>query len=718
MNDQVRLQFVWHFHQPYYSVPEAPLNKLPWVRMHAIRSYYDMGRMLERHPDMRCVVNFSGSLLEQLREYIEEGKRDTWWELTLKRAARLDEAEKLHILRHFFSIDWDTCIAPLPRYSQLREKRGDDPETIVLEDFSHQDLRDVQVLFNLAWFGFSAREERAVVQALLDKGEGFTESEKEAVLEQQIEVMQLIPPMYRRLHRSGQIELSVSPMYHPILPLILDTDSAGRASPKRPTPSRFTAPEDAHRHVRSARHVSRDFLGIDVDGMWPAEGSVSPETLQIFAQEEVAWVASDEEVLARSRADYDPAADKYRAWHLADAEQTAIFFRDREISDKISFTYADEDAESAVDDFFRLLDEKVERARGADVSDELIVSVMLDGENPWETYDDAGQAFLETLYSRIEAADDVRTVTPGEYLENHPRTNALDNLHSGSWIDANFDIWIGEDETNRAWELLSQARADLIEECGEPPPTEESDAEVAWKALSIAEGSDWFWWFGDDYTSQNDADFDRLFRSQLRHVYTSVGLEPPGELDIPISRTEDQKTNFEPPHGLVTPTIDGRSDYFYEWSGSGVYVNRGVQGSTFETRRFVEEMRIGFDLDTLSIRIDPGPDFVDSQDSLTVRVTVNGPRETDLVIVSFEDGISAEIADISGETLDIVELAAFDDFVEMSVPFKSLQLQAGDVFELRVGVWHGGLELERHPPNQALQLTVPDETFEMRNWMV
>ncbi|MFP4598749.1 MAG: glycoside hydrolase, partial [Persicimonas sp.] len=265
MNQPTYVQFLWHFHQPCYSVPKQSTNKLPWVRLHAIKSYYDMGRMLERFPQMRCVVNFSGCLLQQLREYIEDGKRDTWWELTEKPAFELDEAERAHLLRNFFSIDWDHCVARYPRYQELLEKRGADPDKIDPNAFSVQELRDLQVLFNLAWFGFSARQERVVLQALIDKGRGFTESEKQAVLEQQIEIMQLVAPLYRKLHRRGQVEVSISPMYHPILPLLIDTDSAAVATPERPRPPRMQAVEDAHFHIAEARTVARDVLGIDVN---------------------------------------------------------------------------------------------------------------------------------------------------------------------------------------------------------------------------------------------------------------------------------------------------------------------------------------------------------------------------------------------------------------------------------------------------------------------
>ncbi|MFB6374368.1 MAG: glycoside hydrolase family 57 protein, partial [Bradymonadaceae bacterium] len=448
-----RLLFLWHFHQPYYSTPGRTSNTLPWVRLHAIKSYYDMGRMLEDHPEIRCVVNFSGSLLEQLREYLEVGKRDSWWHLTKKPAANLNDPDKLHLLKHFFSIDWETCIEPLPGYRKLLEKRGTDSSDLDISAFSTQEYRDLQVLFNLAWFGFSARNERAVIQSLLEKGEKFSEDEKVAVLEQQVEVMQLLIPLYRRLHQRGQIEICVSPMYHPIMPLVIDTDTSERCSPGRPRPERFQAPEDAEYHIREAHTIVRDVLGVDADGMWPSEGAISPETLEMFDDHGVSWCASDQEVLEKSRGDdWKGARDLYRPWQLEGID-TDIFFRDRALSDQIGFVYGNSDTHTAVDDF-------MDRLRGVrdGVGDESpVVSVILDGENPWEHYPNDGEEFLGVLFDRITDAEDVETVTPSQSIEESERESGqLESLHSGSWIHANYDIWIGHDETNRAWDLLGQ----------------------------------------------------------------------------------------------------------------------------------------------------------------------------------------------------------------------------------------------------------------------
>jgi len=712
-----RLFFLWHFHQPYYSRPDRTSNALPWVRLHAIKSYYDMGRRLEAHPGIQCVVNFSGSLLEQLREYIEVGKRDSWWDLTEKPASSLTETDRRHLLRHFFSLDWETSVRPIPRYRELLEKRGTEPEKIEPSAFTDQEYRDLQVLFNLAWFGFSAREERAVVQSLLDKGEQYSEDEKTALLEQQIEVMQLLLPLYRRLHQRGQIEISVSPMYHPILPLLFDTDSAVRATPDRPRPERLRAPEDAECHVREARTVVRDVLGVDIDGIWPSEGAVSPETLELFDDLGVGWCASDEEVLERSRGSaWSRADDLYRPWRLGDG-RTAMFFRDRTLSDKIGFVYGDAPAEDAADDFMDRLD-GIEGRTG----ESPVVSVILDGENSWDQYPDDGERFLSELYDRVEASDEVETTTPTRRLQESS-IGELDDLHSGSWIHGNYQVWIGHEETNRAWDLLRETRQTLVEGIEEVGPTEAERRKI-WEALHMAEGSDWFWWYGDDFSTVHDADFDRLFREQLRYVYRMLDEPVPSALDVSIVQERLPKVAYEAPQRLIKPRIDGRSDYYYEWSGAGVYRNTGSDGSMFENTRYVDEIRIGFDLEHLYVRVDPGRDFVTrmadidlrteiDRDDVRFEVRVGGEAEAEET-----EGVAAHLRGEQTSGSVALELVGYRESVEFGVPFDLLDAEPGDALALKISVWDERMEQEHHPPDGTFELEVPDESFELVNWMV
>lgn len=699
-----QLLFVWHLHQPYYGLPDRDAFLLPWVRLHATKSYYDMGRMLERHPDVKGTVNFSGALLKQLREYVEEGKRDTWWELTQKPAEELDTQDRLFLFRNFFSINWEQCINPHARYRELLERRGRGPSLADPSTFSVADMRDLQVWFNLAWFGFAAREDRLVVRELIRKGSGFSEGEKEALLEQQIDVMALIEPLYRELHARDQVEVTVTPMYHPILPLIIDTEEARVATPERPRPEPFGALQDAHQHVEDARAIAREFFGIDVDGMWPAEGAVSPAAYDVFADEGVRWIATDEEVLRHSRSEkWSRSNDLYRPWQLEDGP--VIFFRDHGISDQIGFVYAKNEPEVAVNDFIGRIESTPEGSA---------VSVILDGENPWEHFPDDGSEFLELLYTRLEESESIATTTPSAWLDEHgERVTQLDHLHSGSWINGNYQIWIGHPDENRAWELLKMTRDDMhewLQEGGRDPDV----VARALETLMVAQGSDWFWWYGDDFQTVHDSDFDRLFRENLKSVYAIIGESAPDELSEPIVLDQGEVIAMTPPTDLISPRINGRADYYYEWSGAGVYENSGGRGSMFENTRAIDSIHVGFDLQSLYLRVEPGPDLRDL-DETTFRITIRtSVSEFDLHVDSNE----AWLASKTPATRNPVDEFALDLCLELAVSFDDLMLSSGEPFELAVAVIVDGVEQERHPGQGGFALHVPDETFEGRNWIV
>ncbi|MFW5966435.1 MAG: hypothetical protein ACOCV2_02900, partial [Persicimonas sp.] len=285
---------------------------------------------------------------------------------------------------------------------------------------------------------------------------------------------------------------------------------------------------------------------------------------------------------------------------------------------------------------------------------------------------------------------------------------------------ADFGIWIGGEETNRAWRLLGETREHLgartDEELG---GGDERDLYLAWRALYVAEASDWFWWYGDDFVSHNDADFDRLFRDQLRFVYQSLGEEPPADLEVPISRGGSARLQFEPPQSLIQPTIDGDNAFFYEWSGAGVYRSASEAGSSsLEGGGCLEEMRVGFDLGYLYVMIQPGPAFDPAAPDMRVDFEVVGPDDnTRRVEVRFDDEPSATVLPPAGRTHEPLRVA-FQQCLELAVSFDSLGLDSGDRFALQAVVFQDEVELERHPADNLLELEVPDETFEMRHWIV
>src|SRR6266851_314262 len=505
----VRAVFLWHLHQPEYRDPQTGQPILPWVRQHSSRAYTDMAAALERHPEVKVVANWAPSLLVQLDAYVA-GTQDADEQLARKPAESLAPEERAHVLREGFSADWNVWVRPVARYSELLDKRGTDLRQIDLLErqaaFTAQELRDLQVQFVLAWMGFTARREEPRISELVAKERGYTEEEKIAAVDAQRRIASRIVPRWRALAERGQVEITCSPFYHPILPLIVDSDSARRAMPAASLPPRFSYPQDAREQVLRGIERARVEFGQAPHGMWPSEGSVSPEVIDLLAACGVRWCATDQGILERSELELGSALpDGYPAHYhpyLAGADHAVtVLFRDRELSDRIGFRYAKSDPREAAQDLI---------SRIADTEPEALVTLALDGENPWEHYPSSGEGFLEALYQGLSGGE-VRTVLPRDELRERPARTRIALLHSGSWIDSNFRIWIGHPEDNAAWTLLGEARAALAEaeEKGELP---RQQLEEARGHLFVAEGSDWFWWYGDDFTTENAPEFDAACR--------------------------------------------------------------------------------------------------------------------------------------------------------------------------------------------------------------
>ena len=546
------LALLWHQHQPIYKDTTYPTQAgsylHPWVRLHAVRDYYSMAALVAEHLDLHLTINLTPALMWQIEDYIERGATDLALELTLKPAELLKSDEREYILSNFFDADWHNQIFPHPRYNELFSQRREGRR------FSVEDMRDLQMWFNLAWFGqeFRAGDVRLAtseivsVRRFVEQGRGFSVADIEAMVADQYKIMRAIIPIHRHLQESGQIEVSTTPFYHPILPLLVDTNRATIDRPGAIHPRRFTHPEDAEAQVRLAFEFYRQHFGQPPHGMWPAEGAVSQFVVPFFAQPGVHWIATDQGVLARSgrwgyRAEEpDVLCQPYRA--EGDQRAISIFFRDTALSDAIGFRYYRyADSDQAAPDFLREIKERFAWQVTGD--EDRVLTVILDGENAWSSYHEDARPFLHALYGLLEHDSEIETVTFAEYLDGNPERGIDPHPQSGqapvydlftaSWIDENgsapgvdLGTWIGEDEENRGWELLGQAR-DFMSQTGATPET----APAAFEALYMAEGSDWFWWFGADQDSGNDDEFDDLFRLHLKNIYRDLGVKPPAELD-------------------------------------------------------------------------------------------------------------------------------------------------------------------------------------------
>lgn len=730
----IHVCFFWHMHQPYYTDPLAGSASMPWVRLHATKAYYDMAHLLEQYPTVHATFNFTPSLLLQLEEIGNGEVRDRFLEHAQRPAANLSIEEKAFLVRHFFSANWATMVRPYPRYHELLVKRGLDLHEHDLRriacQFSTQELLDLQIWHNLAWFGYGTIRRYPRLATLRQKNRGFTEEDKQEVLSIQRLAVQEIIPLYRRLMERGHIELTTTPFFHPILPLVIDTDITRRARPDLPLPARFRAREDAEGQLRQGVEFHQSTFGRPPQGLWPSEGSVCPELLPLVYQTGLRWMATDEGILARSLAmchrPWHRQSALYQPYQIGAAEQSlTILFRDRDISDAFGFVYHKTTPESAADDVMRRL-----RNIAQDTPlDRVIVPIILDGENPWEHYHDGGERFLSLLYQALTNHEldhpgqiTARASTISEAIIEVPPTQHLPCLHSGSWINADYKIWIGHQEDNRGWDLLGYTRSKLTEETSRLPPDR---AQAAWQELYAAEGSDWFWWYGDDFDTDFKPEFDRLFRTHLRNVWTLMGHPPPDQLNHSICAMErgSESNLVQQPVRWITPTLDGRVTDFFEWHGAGSITTQLPLGAMWKADRIFSTIRFGWSQDQFVIRLDPEETTM-KRSGLDVAIVLHGPQATcrlnfPLPVQETEGFLlSQQIGDSMWQEIGRYRTISSRSIIELAVPWQEVQLHPEQTMQLSIVVSEHGLEVTRYPGPLPAVLTVPGPNFEAALWRV
>ena len=510
---EVSLAFFWHQHQPYYPDDVAGENPMPWVRLHGTKDYWGMAMLLREVPEMHATINLVPSLLQQLAAYTDGGHQDVHQRVSLTPADGLSEENSYYLMDNFFMVHPDQMIRPFPRYHELYRKRGlgVDSADKARKRFNKKDIIDLQCWSNLVWIHPLAFELDADLAEFRNKGRGWTEKEKLWLLEKQMELLRQVVPLHKELAQRGQIELTTTPFYHPIMPLLCDKRLARRAMPNVMLPSHLDGyPEDAREHIRRAVAFHEELFGQKPRGMWPSEGSVCQGIIPAIAEAGIQWIGADEEILSCST-DGWVARDGngylrnpemlYRPWRAEEQGRSVqLIFRDHAMSDQIGFHYQRYEPEHAVNDFIGRL-EAIGRATGGNAGHRpTLVSIILDGENCWEYYPNTGVDFLRGLYRRVVEHPRIKPVRVADYLARWPATDKIGQLFPGSWIQHNFGIWIGHPECNRAWDLLYETRQWLVAVAARKSKPAESIAR-AWEELFIAEGSDWFWWFGDSHQS-------------------------------------------------------------------------------------------------------------------------------------------------------------------------------------------------------------------------
>ena len=547
------LNIYWHMHQPDYRDTLTGEYVLPWTYLHAIKDYTDMAYHLEAIPKARVTFNFVPILLDQLEDYVQQFESGHIRDPLLAMLGResleyLSKSERCLIVDSCFKSHHEKMLEPFVQYQRLHHiyQALQEEGSTASNYLSGQYMSDLLVWYHLAWTGESIRRNNEFIQGLMKKGSQFTLKDRQALSALIGELIAGLIPRYKKLQDEGRIEISSTPYYHPILPLLLDFKSTRDAMPFAPLPHCAQYPggkERAVAHIEAAQTSHARNFGVLPVGMWPAEGGVSHAALSLMAEHGVQWAATGEGVLANSLLKSDAGSDLpprdeylYQPYLLDNGKQEIMcFFRDDRLSDKIGFEYSNLHASDAVGDFVRSLEGIL---AASSPENDTVVSVILDGENAWEYYPYNAYYFLSELYTALAEHPDIEMTTFGETVERlkagGKALTTLPQIAAGSWVYGSFSTWIGSSEKNRGWDLLCNAKKsyDRVIATGRLTDEEQRACE---RQLAVCEGSDWFWWFGDYNSSVSVDSFDRLYRRNLSNLYVLLKLDVPEELSHAIS---------------------------------------------------------------------------------------------------------------------------------------------------------------------------------------
>ncbi|MEW6100971.1 MAG: glucodextranase DOMON-like domain-containing protein [Candidatus Omnitrophota bacterium] len=741
--DGLYLNLVWHHHQPlYYKEPETGVYTRPWVRVHATKDYYDMAAMLKNYPKVKATFNLTPVLIKQLDDF-GTGAKDKYWVLSEKPAGNLTQDEKRFILTRFFDANHKNIIGRFPGYRRLLEKKGgssDEEIELALQRFTEDEYRDLQVWFNLAWFDpdFLAQEP---LKHLVAKDHQFVEKDKAIIFKKALEIIKGVVPLHKAMQVKNQIEVITTPYAHPILPLIFNTNLALKGDPGADMPERFSYPQDAIAQLKKSVEMYKSHYGRKPRGLWPAEGAVAQETVKITSDAGYTWMASGEHVLAKSlnidgftrgRGDLVQAADAlYRPYYVRhkDGPEIAVVFRDIRISDLVGFEYSGKKGEAAAEDFMKRLEAirlklQEERAQGPH-----LVSVILDGENAWEYYPNDGKEFLNAFYQKLSDSKTIKTITVSEYLEKYPEQRELDYLWPGAWFSSDYGTWIGEQEEKAAWDYLGKTRNALAQyDFYKKKTISQEKLNKALDFMYLAEGSDWFWWFGSDQNSGVDEYFDYAYRSLLMEVYKSLGEEVPDFLNVPII---PKKPVFpvKDLEGQVVPVIDGTIGTI-EWDKAGLYREKG--GTADGTFDRLKSLYYGLDAENVYFRVDFSDKVISSElnDNLEIYFSLPSQKESlgltrGKAVLGFRAGYMAEVnvkeaeqklhlwkAGKNGvwQASDSVGRAAGSgNIIELSLPLEILGgIQPGDDLLLQAVFTAEATHSEIFPAEGPVRVVVPE----------
>jgi alpha-amylase/alpha-mannosidase (GH57 family) len=599
----LRVVVLWHQHQPFYKDLVTGEYRLPWVRLHALKDYYGMVKLLDEFPNVHQTFNLVPSLITQIQDYVSGVARDPFLEVAARPTQDLTLADRHFALQYLFQANPQNLIGRYPRYRELWDhfrNTGGTPDSAD-KHFTPQDLTDLQVLSQIAWFDEFFLDDPEIA-GLIIKGRGYSLEDQRFVMARERELLAKVLPVHSEAARSGRIEISTSAFYHPILPLVCDTNQGAVSSPGLPLPqNRFCHPEDAREQLQRGLNLHQEVFGIRPQGVWPSEGSVSEEVFSIAQGLGVKWMGTDEEVLGRSlgisfgRDGYGrlsaELAKKLYTIHRFENKQTEmnLIFRDHTLSDLIGFVYSGMPPQEAANHLMQNIKQAAQPV--LDVGHDAMVPIILDGENAWEYYPQSGREFLRRFYDALQREPGVEATTVSEAIQRQQNVSVLKSLVPGSWIHANFNVWIGAPEDNRSWDYLYNARNFYAQAA---PQASEAQRQLAFEEILIAEGSDWNWWYGPEHHSANDREFDELYRKHLSNVYQALGARPPDYLSQPITGGAERPAVL-PQAAYIHPGITGDMVRYFEWMGAAVYTADRRAGAMHGKQFLLDAIHAGID---------------------------------------------------------------------------------------------------------------------------
>lgn len=587
-------------HQPVYQLSANGDYLMPWVRLHAVKDYLDMALWAKKFDKLKLNFNFVPILLDSIIEYAEKDAHDIHSRLTITPKNKLNEEDKIFILNNFFDANYQTMILTNEEYHrlyQIVQAHG----TTNTDIFTNQEYADIMALFNLAWIDPSFKTSNKDLKRLVKKGKNYTLEDRIQIIDIQRDIIRKIIPTLKRLANKNKIEITTSPYYHPILPILLDYKNIKKNAPADDEILSLRTELDAKVQTKMALDRVEQIFGKRPRGVWPSEQCVNGKTLDMLSQLGVEWSISDEGILASSinfEFEHDFKGYLKEPYHLLKTYEyktknsdIKMIFRDSTIHNLISFEYPHHNPIATANDLYDRIKVMQSKILSSPDKDHLL-TIALDGENCWENYFEDGSSFLKTLYTLITEDDTLETVLISDYLDNTKENKLLPKIASGSGFNRNFKLWIDEPVKDLAWTYLKRVREDFSEFVKREPLN--PNIELARKELFICEGSDWYWWYGEPNDSGRDNIFDFIFRTHLKNIYRYLGLDAPQYLDDPITDISPSKPS-KYPKSLITPKIDGKkiTDEDDEWNNAGCI--EIPDGPVLRESKLFEKIRFGND---------------------------------------------------------------------------------------------------------------------------